>query len=147
MIVLKILSHPWPNHQMSNFLEKEASSAPSLPNEQRWGLGSIMRPLVLQRSSLWWFILGNLSCSPPNPLMRHSTSRNSSFLWGKCPCGTSPIGLSTAMTDPAEKMDCGPKVCVCVCQEEAWKGREHPGDLWAEGVPCGHVGATGKLGS
>lgn len=105
-----------PLAQPSNvqLLGKKASSAPSLPNVQCWGLGSVMRPLVLQRSCLWWFISGNLSCCPPNPL-RHSTPRGSSFLWGKCPCGPSPIGLSTAMTDPAEKTDCGPKrVCVCV---------------------------------
>ena len=102
-----------PNIQL---LGKKASSAPSLPNEQCWALGSFMRPLVFQRSCLCWFILGILSCSPPNPLVRHSAPRNSSFLWGKCPCGPSPIGLSTAMTDPAEKMDCGPKgVCMCVC--------------------------------
>ena len=129
-----------PLAQPSNvqLLGKKASSAPSLPNVQCWGLGSVMRPLVLQRSCLWWFISGNLSCCPPNPL-RHSTPRGSSFLWGKCPCGPSPIGLSTAMTDPAEKMDCGPKgVCVCVCV------KRRRGKAGSTLETCGHVGALGS---
>lgn len=93
-------------------------------------------PWTLRGAACGGLFRGNC-LAPPKPsdlMQRQGTPRNSSFLWGRCHYRLrSPIGLSAAMTSPAEKMDSGLRG-VCVCQEEAWKGRvSTPGDLQAEG--------------